>query len=371
VWIVSEDFLGALRGSHTVKSTVDVFFAGTLVMSGLAIQDGSVTVDESSAVRRTATITVSDPDLDPAGIIDMLAPFGTELLIQRGIVFPDGNEELVPLGVFRIEEASRSGWYEGVQLTCVDRSAALQDARFIKPWNTPAGKSIIQEITDLVMDAFPLVEIYDNTASEATTTAATWDRDRTEAIDTLAKSIGADCYFDGLGRFIIDYVPTLTGDAVWTVDAGPRGVMIDVSTGISRAQVYNAVAATGESADGTTPPVFGAATITSGDLAYGGPFGKKPRFYSSPFITTAAQAYSAASAILARSAGLARTVAPQSIVNPALETGDTLEIILPDGSTYNYLATSFQIPLQAADSMKITTRIPADLDSVTTGGQLS
>lgn len=370
MWAVSDEFLAALRGAHTVKTTVDVFYAGILIQSGLSVEDGSVDVDESSNTRRTAQLTISDPSLDPAGIIDLLAPFGTELLIQRGIVFPDGNEELVPLGVFRVEEASRSGWYDGVQVHAVDRAGAVQDARFVKPWNTAAGTLIVDEITSMVTDAFPGVEIYDLTGSDTLTTAAVWDRDRWEAIDALAKSIGAECYFDNLGRFIIDDVATLTSEPVWSIDAGPTGVMLDVATGISRSEVFNAVAVTGEPTDGT-PPAFGAAYVTTGDLAWGGPFGKKPRFYSSPFVTNSDQATAAAQAILARSTGLARTVAPQSVVNPALDVGDTVTIVLPDGSVYYYLTSTLTIPLKAEDAMPITTRIPADLDVVTTGGSLS
>jgi len=356
MWDASDRFLEALRGPHEVTTRVDVFFGGALIEQDLKVENGSVTVDEGSQVRRTANLTIADPALDPAGVIDLLAPFGTEILVRRGITFGEGDEELIPLGVFRVDEAGRGGVYEGVQVQASDRSNAVAEARFLKPWNTPAGKEIRVEIEDLVRDVFPSVEFYDLTEDESPTTAGTWERDRWEAIDRLATAIGAELVFDPLGRAILRPVPTAADVPVWTVDAGARGVMLDVSTGISRAEVYNAVATIGESTEGQ-PAINGYAYVTSGPLAWGGPFGKKPRFFTSQYITTVDQAAKAAQSILARSTGFSRTVNPTSIVNPALDAGDTLSIVLPDGLVYEHVIRSLTIPLGVAEALPITTRV--------------
>jgi hypothetical protein len=353
---VSERFLEALRVSHEVSTRIDVFYNGALVYEDLPVEEGSVTVDEGSQVRRNANLTVADPNLDPSSIIDLLAPFGTEFMVRRGIRYQEGDEETIPLGVFRVDEASRSSWFDGVHIVGSDRAGGLVDARFLAGWNTPGGIEIRDEIYNLVHDVYPNIEFYDLTDDDSPTQPAVWDRERMEAIEKLSAALGAEFIFDPLGRAILRPVTTeLADEADWTVNCGDYGVMLDVATGISRSEVYNAVAAFGEQQDGS-PPVQGFAFVTNGPLAWGGPFGKKPRFFTSQFITTSGQAQKAAKGILVRSTGFNRSVQPTTIVNPALDAGDTLQIILPDDSEYWHVLRSMTIPLRAADNLPITTR---------------
>ena len=356
MWESSERFLKALRLPHTVVTRVDVFYAGALVYEDLPVESGSVNIDEGSRVRRSATLSVADPSLDPSGIIDLLAPFGTEFMVRRGIRFGEGDEETIPLGVFRVDEASRSSWFDGVNITGSDRSGGLADARFVAGWNTPAGKEIRVEIEDIVRDVYPNVEFYDLTDDDSPTQAGVWERDRMDTIERLATALGAEFIFDNLGRAILRPVVTgLAEELDWSVDAGEDGVMLDVSTGISRDEVYNAVVATGEQSD-NSPAVTGYAFVMGGPLAWGGPFGKKPRFFTSQFLTTMDQATKAAQSILVRSTGFSRTINPVSIVNPALDVGDTIEIALPDGRNYYHVIRSMVMPLQAEDTLSIVTR---------------
>lgn len=366
MWMVSDRFLEALREPHEAVSTVDVLYNGILIEQGLPISAGSVTVDEGSQVRRSAQLTVADPTLDPESVIDLLAPFGTELLIQRGIRFGEGDVELAPLGLFRIESAGRSSWTDGVAIQAADRSKAVADARFIGPWSTPGGSQVRDEIARLITDALPDVEFYDLTDNDAPTSPGVWERDRWPAIESLAKSIGAEAVFDPLGRAVLRPVATNADEPVWTIDAGPRGVMLDVTTGLSREGVYNAVVATGERPN-NEPPVTGYAFVQSGNLAWGGPFGKVPRFYTSQMISTLEQAQSAARAILARSSGFSRTIDPVSVVNPALDVGDAVEIVLPDGRRYRHIVRSLTIPLSEDGQMNVGTRVAEDTDIVTEG----
>jgi len=352
---VSDRFLNALRYSHEVVTRIDVFYGGVLLYQNLPVEEGTVTIDEGSQVRRTASLNVADPNLDPSSIIDLLAPFGTEFMVRRGIKYPEGDEESIPLGVFRIDEASRQGWTSGVSISGSDRSGGLVDARFVAGWNTPGGIEIRVEIENMVRDVYPNIEFYDETNDDTLTQPAVWERDRMEAIETLAKAIGAEFVFDGLGRAVLRPVRTTADQVVWSVDAGPNGVMLDVTTGVSRAEVYNAVAAVGEPQDGT-PPVAGYAFVMSGPLMWGGPFGKKTRFFSSSLLTTSEQAQKAAKAILVRSTGFNRAIQPTSIVNPALDAGDVIEIVLPDGSVYTHAIRSIPIPLRAAETAQIVTR---------------
>ena len=59
---------------------------------------------------------------------------------------------------------------------------------------------------------------------------------------------------------------------------------------------------------------------------YDGGFGHKPRFYSSAFISSDAQAASAAASIGSAQKGVARSLALEAVPQPALEPGDLVLI---------------------------------------------
>ena len=59
-------------------------------------------------------------------------------------------------------------------------------------------------------------------------------------------------------------------------------------------------------------------------------FGRKPKFYSSPFITTPAQAASAANAIGASQQGVARSLDFSSVPNSSMVPGDLVLVVRED-----------------------------------------
>ena len=131
------------------------------------------------------------------------------------------------------------------------------------------------------------------------------------------------------------------------------GALLGSAVGESREAVYNAVTASGENLSDDFPPV----TATVEDLdptsptRWGGPWGKRRRFYSSPLLTSTAQASRAAAAILATSTGQARTLTVDSVCNPALEDGD---VIYHDGNLF--IADAFSISTSPEAGMSIVTR---------------
>lgn len=102
---VSARFLAALAESHSPITRVTLYRTDGMVEE-LAHTGGSVQVDRSSAARRTCTVTLADPGIIPRSDRDRLAVYGARLRISRGIAYGDGSSELVPLGVFRVDEVS-------------------------------------------------------------------------------------------------------------------------------------------------------------------------------------------------------------------------------------------------------------------------
>lgn len=79
-----------VRSAHEHRALVEVVRDGAVVRT-LAVVRGSVDADRSGRILRRFDAVVTDPtgELTPAGIRDLLAPFGTELRLYRGVRVPD------------------------------------------------------------------------------------------------------------------------------------------------------------------------------------------------------------------------------------------------------------------------------------------
>jgi len=359
VYPVSTRFLDALRHSHNVRTQVDAYRAGTLVRADLPIRDGSVSVDATSDARRQLDLSIADPTLAPkAGdTTGPLTPYGTELYVRRGIAFPDGTVEWVPLGWFRVQSVSSPLRTDALKVSGVDRSARVADAKFLTVTQSTTTNTIPNEIKRLVQGAIPGIAFTDKTGNSTLTPELTWEQDRWGAISDLAKSIGAEVFFDADGSCVLRTIPGIDGDVAWYVDAGETGVLIEGTQDTSRDSTFNGVVASGERTDNFAPY---SATVTDNDTKsptyWGGAYGQVPYFYTSASITSAAQATAAATGLLARTKGLTRSVSLSAVPNPALDAGDVVQVVFPDRSYERHVVDSLTIPLDPTASMPIGTR---------------
>lgn len=353
---VSQKFQAAVRTSHTALIRVEAWRDGAgQIIPDLAFSGGEVTLDGTTGgVRSTLTLPAAR---DQGGALwELLAPIGTEIVPYKGVRFIDGSTEFVPLGVFGIDSQRESFGVDGVlSLTAPDRFARVQRAKFLQPATTTGGA--VAEAIRLATAAVSVA--YTNTAtSAATTKAQVWDRDRDAAITELLKSAAAELFFDRGGLLVARNLPRLTSAPVWTVDAGESGVLVGADRARDRARTFNVVVALPENTDGVAPfaPQIAYDSDVNSPTYVGGAFGNVPFFYSSPLLTTAAQALAAATAILGRVTGLAAQVTLESAVNPALDPGDVISVVFPGGVVERHLIDSVTIPLDVDSPQKITTR---------------
>lgn len=362
MYAVTSVFLAALRQAHAVEVQVDAYRSNALVQAALPILDGSVTVDAGSRVRRQLSLTLA-PE---AGLWDTLAPTGTELRPKRGIRYPNGSVEWVPLGRFDVD-TQRMGYAPSgtLSLTAPDRWVRVQRARFEAPATSVYGATVKSEIERLVTGAVPGITVANTATSTATVGAVAWDTDRDGAVDEMAKAIGAEAFFDVNGNLVIRDVPTLAGQAaVWTVDASATGVLLDADRERSRTRTYNVVVASSSATDGVAPftPVTVADSDPTSPTYVGGAFGRVPYFYSSPLLATSGQATAAAQTILERVRGLAAQLSLESIVNPALDAGDVIDALLPPERydmarpVEHHIVDKVTIPLTVGGTQSIATR---------------
>ncbi|GIF16545.1 DUF5047 domain-containing protein [Actinoplanes teichomyceticus] len=363
---VSPAFAQALRESHTAIVRVDAYLGGSLLASDIPITDGSVSVASGTGVRRTLDVQIAD-----RGLWGTLDTIGVELRPYRGIRYPSGDTELVPLGVFSLDSMSMSvGPSGGISVqSAPDRWARVQRRQFETPTAAVATARISAEIVRLVTGAVPGITTTVTATSTATAGPLIWEQDRAGAVADLATSIGAEAYFDVTGGLVVEDAPLLSQTPVWTVDASPSGVLLSGERLRDRARTYNVVVVYPSSVSGTTPyaPVIAADTDPTSRTYVGGPFGRVPYRYTSQAVTTQAQATVAARALLNRIKAVNAQINVESIVNPALDRGDVITVLTPDGTTELHLVDAVTIPLAPGGTQQITTRSSRPEGDVPTG----
>ncbi|MFJ6239596.1 DUF5047 domain-containing protein [Streptomyces griseus] len=344
----SARFLPALALPHTPYTEVQLH-AGDGTVRLLDHVGGSVTANRGSAVRRTCQVTVPDTSLIPIRPEGQMVIYGARLRILRGITFPDGITEKVPLGEFRVDSVEGDPDYGPVTINGSGLEAIVAADAFLSPHTTRGGTSAVSAITNLIRAAIPDAVIV-NSAADATLGTTTWNAqgDRWAAIKACATAIGAEVYADADGQFIISELPDLaTAPIAWTVDAGEGGVLIGANRGYSRDGMYNLVVASGENTEDNIPPVSATALDddpTSPTYVYG-PFGRVPRFYSSSLLTNPGQCATAAAKILRDAVKPAATVTIEAAPNPCLEPGDVLRVTYQSGERELHQIQSLTIDL--------------------------
>jgi hypothetical protein len=357
---VSAQFLAALRNSHTVAARVDAYSAGRCVARNIPFTDGSVSVSSGTGVHRKLDLTIADP-----GLWDVLSPVGTELRAWRGIRFPGGAEELLPLGVFSLDQQSMSvGALSTIAVSSApDRWAQIQRARFELPRTSEHALTAVASIARLVAEVVPNATDTAgvsglNPIADARTTVQVWDRDRDAAITGLCTQSGTEAFFGPRGNLIIRDVATMDTHPVWAVHTGRDGVMLSGTAIRDRTRVYNVVVVVSSKTDGTPP--FQPQVVEDADpdsvTNVNGPYGRVPYFLTSATIAGPAAARAAGQALLAKTRGRFVDMTVSAVTNPALESGDTISVTGLDGGTQLFVVDSFTVPLTTEASQSLTLR---------------
>lgn len=335
---------------------------------------GSVSLDSGSTVRRSATINILGAWSDSP--FSRLAPYGSRVLVQRGIRVDTDSIEWVSLMVGRITEVDQKSEDQDAQmsLTLKDDFSTISSDRFDTATTTDTTKTVVENITDYVRRALPNATVIDLTGDTTTSGKIDVQQDPAAGIDKLATSIAAEAYMGRDGVVVIRPQPTLDDSPRWQLGVGDAGNLISVERKRTADDVYNRVFVSGQDNTGTAtgetkPPVpSGEAVITdtANPLYYGGPFGNRSRFYTSPLIKTDEQATATAASILEKVRGAGYEISFTALVNPAMDPGDVIESTISDGKRRTHIVDSVTIPLGPGDPQSITVRteeLPAEQDN--------
>ncbi|TVL89734.1 DUF5047 domain-containing protein [Streptomyces sp. SAJ15] len=356
MYTVSDRFLDALCESHQVATEVVLFRTDGRV-ERLDHTGGSVTVDRGQATRRTCSVTLADTSLIPLTAIDKLSVYGAQLRISRGIRYADGSTEMVPVGLFRIDEVSGDRDEGPVTVSGKSLEAMVADDKFTAV--TKVSGMAVAAITSLIQGTLPSATVV-NRGTDVAIGPRVYDieGDRWAAVVEIAAAMGAEVYTDADGVFIISELPDLLSVApAWSITAGEGGAYISANRGMSLDGVYNAVLARGENTETDAPPV--AALVIDDDPTsptyWSGPFGHRAMFYSSATLTTVNACTSAATLKLRAARAPNASADITSLPNPALEPGDVIRVVYPDRTGELHQVQSFTVPLEPGGTFTLAT----------------
>lgn len=361
---VSDTFLSSVRQAHKLAVVVERTTAldGQWTEVVHQVNSGSVKLDRKADARRTLSMKLVGYIQD---VLPEVSPYNTLLRVKRGITYGTGQTEWVPLGVFRAYDVEQNG--NEVDVTGYSLEIDLRDRRFISPWFIGITSGVIgpnpnvsDEMELIIHDAIPEATLRYLGGDNLTIQWGTvFERDRLKALQEIAKAVGCTFYSDYLGRFVVEPPSTLADTSVFDVNAGGDGVLISYSRKVTRDKVYNGVVVTNGATGVPNSPIIRRLVVDNDPTSptyWGGSFGKVPRFYSSPFFQTSAQADAAGESILATAKGINASVSFDAVPNPALDIDDVITVQYRDGTTQKHIIDTLEIGLTASDPMSGTTR---------------
>ena len=366
---VSEDFLASVRKSHISKIKVEIYdLANGTIISTASPVAGEVTIDSRRSIRRQCSLEFIDSDatlIPNNNLSAILLPYNREVRIYRGVVFADGTEELVPLGVFIITRVDVTDTPQGIKITVAgsDRSLRVARAKFTShDFYISDGVAKETAIKNILVDRYPAVKTqFPATNQTVKLTYPTLDQSSDPWRESLkiAESAGMDLYFDEVGVARMRLIPDPdVGNPLVTYEDNAESVITQLSRNLSSDETYNYVVFTGEGTNLSIGVLGTAFDNNPSSPSYIYTYGIVPLFISSPNILTTAEATTAAIAELRKVVGASEKITWDAIVNPAHDVFDLVKIVRsPSGIDAVLMLDSITIPLAATSTMNAIGRL--------------
>jgi len=313
---------------------------------------GSLTQDNRRNGRWDGRLSFVGDDLIPSRPSDILTPFGTTFTVDLGLELLDGSVSTVPYGTYEISTVGTriSADTRVIDVGLSDISGEVERYRFESPHTVAAGTDLATMVNNVISNRTginPGVPATGATLGAPRTfgldsATAPWS----EILDVLA-GFSRTAWYDRVGDIQIGVV-TADTDAAY-----PLSSLASLSADFDT-RPPNVVVARGEPQDGSAPVQAVAMDTDPSSPTYAGtgpgtsPYGRVTEFYSSPLLTTVAQAQSAANTILAANVGAGATYALIVPYDPTITAGDVVAvggaILAVDAVTVNLTGdTSLQV----------------------------
>lgn len=373
---VSQRWLDTLRGSHKaifevkviepyrVPATAAMFYAtGTdPVGTPVPVEAGDVSWDIDSDIQATVSLVIPDASYYPSSPASLLAPYGNEVFVRRGLDYGGGAVEWVSLGYYRINSVEQDNARGGsFRVSGTDRMGRIirdpvGSYQFNKAFYNN-GQFVDQLVGEVYgADIFNVLNItiqWDDPVLKAkplsrsiAITGGRWG-----ALNDFILSLNKVWYFDYRGILVIRSPPS-TSTPVWQVNGGQNGVVTSLGRSISDEGFANYVLVKG---DGDV-----AASAVDGDITSptwtGSKFGRYSREITENLVTDNAQATALADRDLGVSLALPYQVDFTAVPNPALEPYDTVQVSIPGGMDETHVIRQLTVPLSVTEPISAQTR---------------
>ena len=366
---MSPAYVNELLNSSTlhVVSRAEVWLGGTLRATfQMDPASSGHTVDRQQASRTTASIALTEgvawaPDganvpVVPSTPQDIFTPFGSEVVIYTGLIFPGGadeiydpstglysNGELIQVGVFGLDANGIDDTPENLVavLTLYDRAKAVTRAGFIADTTLPPSMEIGQAIQNICLvggveangplpTGFTFQFNFQDSGCLTPSTATVYKAgdDPFAQFIKLAQSCGFAIYFDASGTLCFLPVPNPQGAIpAWSYNEGQQCLMTELQRTISRDNAPNYIirSSSGASAD---PPVQAVwiDTDPTSPTWIGGSYGRQVDSASSDLITTQEQCQAAANSAGLVALGTIDAVDIKAIPRPDTAVDDVVAV---------------------------------------------
>ena len=295
-----------LTSAYAMEVTVESWL-GTEFLGSVPVEDGSVAWDASQQVQGSLSLTVPRVgavenedwrDWDPTDPRHPLACYGQVLHVSLTISSVlSGDWWTIPIGRFLITAVEPGA--STVRVTGKSLLQRLEEDRLTEPMTPDPAGTLASELRRLVGSRMGL--IIASELGDRPCPSMTWGESRIDAVYEIARSWPAVVREGGDGiLYVSPPTPDPTSRPDLRLSDGAEGTVVGVAASVSRDKIYNRVVARGqESSDEGTPSFQAIADQLNGPMRVDGPYGVVPRFFSSPLITSTAQAKSTAEAMLA------------------------------------------------------------------------
>lgn len=329
------------------------------------ITDGNVDVDASRLIRRTAELTILNPDgrytprktkgdNNPVGLVYL----NRLVMIERGVHTANKQHIYVPVGTFMIDiaEVISERNMTVVLLTMSDLAKKISKSYFNRAQEWDKETHYNKIINDVLDDCgFPIARrnidaLLDRDVEDRKTNVkirAERGQSRGDFIKELADRWDIELFFDPVGIFKTEDRRS-NKEVVWSFYASENrdGMLVSVKRSLSDDNLYNHVVVIGTGPEkgivraerkDTNPN-----SLTNIDL-----IGDRVYFLETKRIGTQSEANRALNRAWNLRFQLEETVTIETICMPSLEANDYVKVIDKDGTLVDdkYRATRFNVPL--------------------------
>lgn len=349
MWAVSQRFRDTVAQNHQIASTCSITTPGG-VTQGFPIAAGTVSVDRTQQIRRTAPAL-----LVQGGTVafDLLSTPGTQVTLNHGFQWAGTDQELVPILTGELTTAALQVGDGLISLAVADRWQKLVASTRLAPYTPATTARRVDEIIAAVQGVFPGITIR-NTSSDTGTvgTAQAWTS-LADMVSSFATDGATEVYFGPDGALVLRNLPQVTDTPAWTIKTGPGGTLKALTRTRPLDKLYNTVVLTPATADPSQAWTQVVAQITdTANSRHPNRIGVRPYPYASPTALTVAQAQTVAAQILSKIQGTTETLTLSAMGMAALEAGDVVRVLTPADNgdvIVNHLLQQFALDLAAGD----------------------